>query len=140
MTAKEYLQQAYQIHRSIQARKQQVARLRELAECATSIANAARVSGTPARSKVESTVCRIADLQAMIQRDLCRLAEKYEEIQRIIDKVEEGPYRDLLIHRYLNFSTWVEIESRMAYSHQHMMRLHGSALEKISDILKDETQ
>ena len=123
MTAKEYLQQAYQIHRSIQARKQQVARLRELAEQVTSAATATRVSGTPARS-----------------RDICRLAEKYEEIQRVIEKVEEGPHRDLLIHRYLNFSTWVEIESRMAYSHQHMMRLHGSALEKISDILKDETQ
>lgn len=139
MSAKEYLQQAYQIHRSIQARKQQVARLRELAECATSIANAARVSGTPARSKVESTVCRIADLQAMIQQDLCRLAEKYEEIQRVIEKVEEGPHRDLLIHRYLNFYTWEEIAEKMNYSYKWVHVLHGKALEKVKEYIEVHT-
>lgn len=136
MTAKEYLQQAYQIHRSIQARKQQVARLRELAECATSIANAARVSGTPARSKVESTVCRIADLQAMIQQDLCRLAEKYEEIQRIIDKVEDDTCRNILSLRYLSFLTWEEIAEKMDYNERHVRRLHGIALQKVKDVLE----
>ena len=136
MSAKEYLQQAYQIHRSIQARKQQVARLRELAECATSIANAARVSGTPARSKVESTVCRIADLQAMIQQDLCRLAEKYEEIQRIIDKVEDDTCRNILSLRYLSFLTWEEIAEKMDYNERHVRRLHGIALQKVKDVLE----
>lgn len=136
MSAKEYLQQAYQIHRSIQARKQQVARLREIAECATSIANAARVSGTPARSKVESTVCRIADLQAMIQQDLCRLAEKYEEIQRIIDKVEDDTCRNILSLRYLSFLTWEEIAEKMDYNERHVRRLHGIALQKVKDVLE----
>lgn len=139
MTAKEYLQQAYQIHRSMQSRKQQIARLRELAEQVTSAATATRVSGTPARSKIESAVCRIADLQAMIQRDLCRLAEKYEEIQRIIDKVEEGPYRDLLIHRYLNFYTWEEIAEKMNYSYKWIHVLHGKALEKVKEYIEVHT-
>ena len=139
MTAKEYLQQAYQIHRSIQARKQQVARLRELAEQVTSAATATRVSGTPARSKIESAVCRIADLQAMIQQDLCRLAEKYEEIQRVIEKVEEGPHRDLLIHRYLNFYTWEEIAEKMNYSYKWVHVLHGKALEKVKEYIEVHT-
>ena len=139
MTAKEYLQQAYQIHRSIQARKQQVARLRELAEQVTSAATATRVSGTPARSKIEFAVCRIADLQAMIQRDLCRLAEKYEEIQKVIEKVEEGPHRDLLIHRYLNFYTWEEIAEKMNYSYKWVHVLHGKALEKVKEYIEVHT-
>ena len=139
MTAKEYLQQAYQIHRSIQARKQQVVRLREIAECATSIANAARVSGTPARSKVESTVCRIADLQAMIQQDLCRLAEKYEEIQRIIDKVEDDTCRNILSLRYLSFLTWEEIAEKMNYSYKWVHVLHGKALEKVKEYIEVHT-
>lgn len=139
MTAKEYLQQAYQIHRSIQARKQQVARLRELAEQVTSAATATRVSGTPARSKIESAVCRIADLQSLIQRDICRLAEKYEEIQRVIEKVEEGPHRDLLIHRYLNFYTWEEIAEKMNYSYKWVHVLHGKALEKVKEYIEVHT-
>lgn len=136
MTSKEYLQQAYQIHRSIQARKQQIVRLREIAESATSIANAARVSGTAARSKVESTVCRIADLQAMIQRDLCRLTEKYEEIWRTIDKVEDNTCRTLLSLRYLGFLTWEEIAEKMDYNERHVRRLHGIALQKVKDVLE----
>lgn len=139
MTAKEYLQQAYQIHRSIQARKQQIARLRELAEQVTSAATATRVSGTPARSKIESAVCRIADLQSLIQRDICRLAEKYEEIQRVIEKVEEGPHRDLLIHRYLNFYTWEEIAEKMNYSYKWVHVLHGKALEKVKEYIEVHT-
>ena len=136
MTAKEYLQQAYQIHRSIQARKQQVARLRALAEQVTSAATATRVSGTPARSKVESTVCRIADLQSLIQRDICRLAEKYEEIQRIIDKVEDDTCRNILSLRYLSFLTWEEIAEKMDYNERHVRRLHGIALQKVKDVLE----
>ena len=139
MTAKEYLQQAYQIHRSIQARKQQIARLRELAEQVTSAATATRVSGTPARSKIESAVCRIADLQSLIQRDICRLAEKYEEIQRVIEKVDEGPHRDLLIHRYLNFYTWEEIAEKMNYSYKWVHVLHGKALEKVKEYIEVHT-
>lgn len=139
MTAKEYLQQAYQIHRSMQSRKQQIARLRELAEQVTSAATATRVSGTPARSKIESAVCRIADLQSLIQRDICRLAEKYEEIQRVIEKVEEGPHRDLLIHRYLNFYTWEEIAEKMNYSYKWVHVLHGKALEKVKEYIEVHT-
>ena len=139
MSAKEYLQQAYQIHRSIQARKQQIARLRELAEQVTSAATATRVSGTPARSKIESAVCRIADLQSLIQRDICRLAEKYEEIQKVIEKVEEGPHRDLLIHRYLNFYTWEEIAEKMNYSYKWVHVLHGKALEKVKEYIEVHT-
>lgn len=139
MSAKEYLQQAYQIHRSMQSRKQQIARLRELAEQVTSAATATRVSGTPARSKIESAVCRIADLQSLIQRDICRLAEKYEEIQRVIEKVEEGPHRDLLIHRYLNFYTWEEIAEKMNYSYKWIHVLHGKALEKVKEYIEVHT-
>ena len=72
-------------------------------------------------------MCRIADLQAMIQQDLCRLAEKYEEIQRIIDKVEDDTCRNILSLRYLSFLTWEEIAEKMNYSYKWVHVLHGKA-------------
>ena len=39
--------------------------------------------------------------------------------------------RVILYGRYVNFYSWEKIAQDMGYSERHVLRLHGSALEKV---------
>jgi hypothetical protein len=44
----------------------------------------------------------------------------------------------LLVRRYANFESLVEIAYRMNYSYDHVRRLHGLALREFEDLYPDK--
>ncbi len=58
-----------------------------------------------------------------------------EEIEKLLGEVRNSNYRLLLELRYLHGLTWEQIAERMRYSRRHIIRLHGSALLQMQDVL-----
>ena len=108
MTAKEYLQQYLDADREIQAKVDQIARLRDLATRTTSKPAGGRVQSS-AENKLERIISKIADMESEVDGEIERLADKRRVVQTAIDAVQNATQRSVLERRYINGEPWSRI-------------------------------
>lgn len=140
MTAKEYLRQIRSCDRTITNKLEEVTKLNELMLNVTSAWKSDVVQSGGSGDKLGDTVAKIIDLQKEINEEIDRSVDLRREVMATIDKVEESDLRDILYRRYLRFESWEEIAVGTAYTYRHVLRLHGIALKKVSEIMKDVTE
>ena len=114
LTAKDYLSQALRLYRRIEALMDRQRRYRELG-----------------LSCGEDGRWRMLAMARELDARVAEYAEKAREIERVIDAVEDGQYRDLLKYRYLNGWSWQRIAKRMYVSEDWVWRLHRRALRAV---------
>lgn len=134
MTAKEYLNQYRNAYREIQAKVDQIARLRDLVMHTTSAPAGDRVQSSP-ENKLERIVAKIADMEAEVDEEIDRLADKRREVQAVIEKVPNHAQREVLIRRYMVGQKWEEIAVELDYHYRWVLELHGRALPVVESIL-----
>jgi len=89
---------------------------------------------TTSSYRLEDCTQKIMDLQSELCEAVADLVDVTCDIARTISKVENYDYEDLLVKRYVLGEPWEKIAEEMNYSEQHIHRLHGEALKKISDV------
>ena len=137
-SAKEYLSRAFRIDQRINSKLEQVQSLRALAEKASAI-----LTGTPSGKgnephRMEDTIAKIVDLEALVDNDMRQLVDTKHEIITMIKCVEPIELQTLLELRYLNFKSWEEIAVLMHYRLRNIFVLHGKALGEIDKIRRSE--
>ena len=131
MTAKEYLSQAYHIDQRIDSKLAQVMSLRESAtKCTQTLSDMPRAS-SPNLQTLESTICKIVDLENEINADIDKLVDLKAEVRRVISGVSDPDQQLILELRYLCYKQWSEIMAELGCSEPTIYRLHGEALKKI---------
>lgn len=75
-------------------------------------------------------VANIVNLENIINNDIDKLVELKLKAKSEFKKLDIV-YRTVMELRYLECKDWEEISAVMAYSTQHIYRLHGEALERI---------
>ncbi len=132
MNAKEYLSQVFHIDQRIDSKLAQVMRLRDSAtKCTQTISDMPR-GGSRNQQTLESTVCKIIELENEINADIDRLVDLKAEARRVINAVDDPDQQLILELRYLSYKPWNEIMITLGYSEPTIYRLHGEALKKIS--------
>ena len=135
LTAKEFLQQYRDADREINAKLDQVHRLRELATKTTQTLTGDRVQASP-ENRLEKIVAKITDLEAEGDEEIDRLVELKRKVKRVIQRVPDASQRAVLERRYINGQRWEKIAVELNYTYRHVTRLHGEALMKIKDVLE----
>ena len=110
MTAKEYLNQARLLDQRINAKLDRVTRLRELTTRVTAAMDSEIVSHT-----------RLVDLK--------------KEVSEVLTLIHDPDCQLLLELRYLCFRGWEEIAEVMHFHIRTVYKLHGRALQKLSEVL-----
>lgn len=131
MNAKEYLQQYRDADREINAKLDQIRRLRELATKTTQTLTTDRVQ-TSAENKVEGIVQKIVDLQQEVNEEIDKLTKIRRDVQSVILSVSDSARRNVLRLRYVQGMSWEQIAVELNYTYRHVMRLHGEALQQIN--------
>ena len=139
MTAKEYLKQIRKANIMINYKQRQLDELRELCTSITSPINSDKVQTSGVSDKIGDTVSKIIDLQNIINSDIDRLVDLKQEIMAVIDKLD-ATYLQLIYLRYFEFQTWEQIACEMNYSCPWIWKLHGEALQKVSEILQQDSK
>lgn len=139
MTAKEYLKQIRKANIMIDYKQRQLDELRELCTSITSPINSDKVQTSGVSDKIGDTVSKIIDLQNIINSDIDRLVDLKQEIMAVIDKLD-ATYLQLIYLRYFEFRTWEQIACEMNYSCPWIWKLHGEALQKVSEILQQDSK
>lgn len=90
MNAKEYLSQAVWLDRMIDSKLEQLEMLKSLAMKVTSSFTKEKISGgNIEKSKMESTMVKVIDLEHEINADIDRLVNLKKDIQDTINKMDD---------------------------------------------------
>lgn len=135
MTAKEYLSQAYRIDQRINAKLEQLERLRALSRKTTATYGTESVSHTRNVSSMEDSVIRLIALENEINRDIDRLVDLKREIYGIFQRIQDPELQLLLELRYLCFKNWNEISVILELEGRYVFKLHSRALAEVSKII-----
>lgn len=102
----------------------------------TQVTDGINASGTKDPHKFDALVALDIELDRKIQAlDKTRL-EIFTTIQRLPDR----RYRMLLMGRYYEYLSWLEIAALMHYETRHLYRLHGAALQAIQPIIDEKKE
>ena len=136
MTAKEYLQQYRNAEDSINAKLDQIHKLRELATKTTQTLTADNVQSSGSDDKISVTVSKIVDMENEVDAEIDELHDIKNQVEGVISAVPNAKQRAVLTRRYINGYTWERIAADMNFSYWHVVgRLHPSALKEIQYIL-----
>ena len=131
MNAKEYLSQAIWLDQMIDSKLEQLATLKSLAMKVTSSFTKEKIcGGNIEKSKMESTMVKVIDLEHEINADIDRLVNLKKDIQDTINKMDDINQQLLLELRYLSGKGWDEIAASMGYDPRTVYRIHGKALKE----------
>lgn len=130
MSTKEYLRQARTLDKRINAKLEQVSRLRDLAERTTTILSN-QPKGKSGTNRTEYCITKIFDLEREINTDIDRLIDLKATIREAIEAMPNDLYKAILECRYLNGWKWEEIADTLGYERRQVTRLHGRALQEI---------
>ena len=133
MNAKDFLMRGINLERRVDTIKEQIEHYKSLVnDCSVTYSDSPK--STASNYKLEECTQKIMDLQEELCEAMADLVDVTCEISRAIQKIENYDYQDLLVKRYVLGKTWEKIAEEMNYSEQHIHRLHGEALKKISDV------
>jgi DNA-directed RNA polymerase specialized sigma subunit len=136
MNAKEYLSQAVWLDRMIDSKLEQLEMLKSLAMKVTSSFTKEKISGgNIEKSKMESTMVKVIDLEHEINADIDRLVNLKKDIQDTINKMDDINQQLLLELRYLSGKGWDEIAASMGYDPRTVYRIHGKALKEFERMI-----
>ena len=131
MTPKEYLQQYRNAEDSINAKLDQIHKLRELATKTTQTLTADNVQSSSSGDKVSAIVSKIVDMENEIDAEIDELHDIKNQVEGVISAVPDAKQRAVLTRRYINGYTWERIAVDLDISYQWVCELHGRALQKI---------
>ena len=139
MTAKEYLEQYRRLDNDIKIKKEQLDRLRELAEYVSPSGSGSRSGGHS--DKVGRAVAKLVDAENELDREIVRLLDLKREIEGVIAKVDDPVLEQLLTLKYINCMMSLEqVAEALNKSWRHTVRLHNTALKKVENVIVCHTQ
>ena len=134
MNAKEYLMQAKNIDNRINTKLERLGSLHSLATKTTSTLSDMPHSSSPNLKQMESTVCKLMDMEKEINTDIDKLVDLKREINRTIGSVKNLDQQRVLELRYLCFKSWDTIAEEMGYSVRSIFKIHNLALKNIKSV------
>ena len=136
--ARDYLNRAHCMERTLMWKKEQIAALREMATSATSRISDMPRSDSPNLQRMEMLVCKITDLEREVARDCDELETTRIDTTLSILNLPNPLHQKLLSERYLRNRGWRDIADTMGYSTSHVFRLHEDALCNMQALLTKE--
>ena len=92
---------------------------------------------TTKRNTSEDKLIKLADKSSEIDSKVDELVDFKIKMGDHINQLEDERHRVILREHYINGLSFLEISKNLGYTERHLYRIHGDALQKFQDILKD---
>lgn len=137
--AKEFLGRVGRITRRVKWKKSQVESLEALATgCSAQISDMPR-SPSPNLQRIETLVCKIADLKESIKADEAALADAKIELALMICQIPNENQQSVLTERYMYGKPWSQVMDSLDLSRSWLFDIHESALCTVETLLAADT-
>ena len=130
--AREFLDRVRELQRTIDSKGQRIETLRDMATSTTGRMSDMPRSDSPDLQRMETALCKAADLEIEIAEDLAALEKAKEEITAAI--CELGDYREqqVLFARYVECQSWAAIACECGYHYRTIMKQHRAGLAHLA--------
>ena len=81
----------------------------------------------------------IADYQTELESEMSQLLTIQKDIMGTVSKLTRPTEHRIIYLRYIECKTWQAIADDIGYTYQHTVRLHGSALKHLQDVIECDT-
>ena len=115
----------------------EIASLYDLIQSVTVPVKEVNVQSNGEQDKLGSGVSRIVDLQNEINADIDRYIDRKLEAIRLINRLENDDYINILVRRYVNYEEWQTIADNLHYTRQWIDKLHGRALLEFQKLIEN---
>ena len=136
MDAKQYLEEYKIIQTRLNVLQAEIERLRAEAE-SVSINLDGMPHGRGTADKTARLAVQLAEMETQMQEEMSTLWSKRMEIINLLGKMQKHKHQTLLHKRYIECKSWEVIAYEMGISWRHCYRLHGSALNEFSEVMKN---
>lgn len=137
MTAKEYLlsvQRAEHELKLISARKRHYMDL--IASIGSNMAKAVVVQTSGNTSKTETAAIGLVDVTERLVAKEKEYVALIQKAEKLIAKIKQEKFRDILIRKYLCGQSWKTIRDEMGYKDEKSVyRCHGYALRELQKLM-----
>jgi flagellar biosynthesis chaperone FliJ len=123
-----YLSQIFRYEKSIEVKLEKLARYRDSKTIISDYITPG--SGGSTGSAVETCVLQIEKLEKKIVDEINELTKLKADIERKVKKLEKDELREVIEYRYICGMKWSEVAESMAYTKEHIYRLHRKALQE----------
>ena len=128
---KQELQTLRNLDRRIRHKMELIQQFRDRASSITSSLSEDKVQSSGNPEKMAEYAVKAADLAKSVERDIEQLLDLQSKALVIFSFLPPKE-QELMELRYLCGYTWEEIAVETKYSYRQVLRLHGSALQKMS--------
>ena len=136
MGAKQYLQQARWLDNTVNAKLEQIDRLRSLAERITvEYSGNEKIISSHDNDQLTCIVAKIVDLEKSINADIDKLVDLKAEINSKLTLVTNDTYKLILTMRYINCLPWWQISYDLRSDMRWVYRIHKNALKEFEEKL-----
>jgi len=125
MTDKEYLLNIGKLKRAIEAKKEKIRSLDEIATSATQTITGMPHNPSSTQSRMAEAVCKKVDLE----REIVKLEAERNDAIAYLNTLPDTEETTLLIKRYVRELTWEDIALEMYISVRSVYRLHREAVK-----------
>lgn len=145
MTAKEYLQQSFYLHRRIEMLKDARDTIKaDLYSTHSPQLNPDKVQTSVEGDRMERLIAKADEMTRDIVRELERLTELRDTIRKQIDQMPHRRntdilQREVLYRRYVLFERWEKIAVDMDKTTRYIFILHGNALRSFGRLYGNAT-
>ncbi|MDD3212093.1 MAG: hypothetical protein PHY64_00335 [Eubacteriales bacterium] len=137
--AKRYLWEYLTLVKRRDALLDELDRLREANQRATSRLTAVRLSGTSGHGGFEDGALRVVDGETTLRQVIAHIDECLNTRLVIIEQLKDERQKLVLTYRYIKGMGWDEIMDTMHYQRTQVWKLHGEALEEVRRGMKERT-
>lgn len=136
--AKRYLMEYRTLIKRRDALLDELDRLRDANQRATSRLTAVRLGGTGGHASFADGAIRVIDAEGILNATILRLDVCLAERLGVIEQLTDERQKLVLTYRYINGWSWEEIMQALRIAERPTFYLHGKALEEICRFMKSQ--
>ena len=129
---REFLERVRVLRRGIKRKQGKMRFLREMATSTTATISDMPSSDSPNLQRMETVLCKAADLERELAEDKATLAAVKEEITEAICDLDEYKEQQALFGRYVECKEWEDIAKACGYHKRTVQRYHDAGVEHLA--------
>ena len=130
---REFLNRARVLQREIERKERRIQTLRDMATSTTAAMSDMPRSDSPNLQRMETVLCKAADLEAEINNDMERLDMIKAETTEAISGLEDYREQQVLYGRYVGSKAWIDIAAECSCARVTVMRYHQSGVAHLAE-------
>ena len=134
--ALDFLGQVRRLRNGIENKMLRIETLRDMAASTTGRITDMPRSDSPNLQKMETVLCKVADLEREIIADRAEMESAKAEVAAALSELEDYREQEVLFGRYVECNAWAAIATDCGYHIRTVQRRHDSGVEHLAALLE----